>query len=324
MIYVSFFVESPTYEYLMKELIIKLLLILFLAAIPISCGTKTIPDLTAEYEIGKVTEIEDVYGIFFVYVPKSISSKLDILVLVHGTPAKDESAEETASYYIANWLDFAEKHGTVLIAPSFNQENFSSRKGEIENMMTGYRGLFGRKIGADEWVLRIVKAYQQAWGGTERKFSLYGHSAGGQFVGRFLVTHPGEVEKAVVTAAATYPQPNPGVEWPFGMGELHTQIEWDENTVRREDIIPSEQRWLEATQIPLTVIVGLNDTAEQPERPGQKGTTRITIGRNWAQDMNLFAQENGLECNYEFEVIPGKGHSMSGLVAYSQEAMASR
>jgi pimeloyl-ACP methyl ester carboxylesterase len=307
----------------MKKRIIQILLFLLLAVGPISCNSETIPELTAAYETGTVTRIEDTYGTFFVYVPESGPSKPDILVLVHGTPAQSETPEETASYYVTNWLDFAEEQGIVLIAPAFSHEDFSSRKGEIEDMMTGYRGLFGREIGADEWVLRIVNAYRQALGSTEGKFSLYGHSAGGQFVGRFLVTHPEMVEKAVITAAVTYPQPNPDVAWPYGMGELHTQIEWDENTIRTEDVIPDEQKWLEATQIPLTVLVGLGDMSEQLERPGQKGPNRVMIGKNWVQDMILFAEENGLECHWKFEVVPGKGHSMFGLAPFSQEALVS-
>ena len=96
--------------------------------------------------------------------------------------------------------------------------------------MSGYRGLFGREIGADEWVLRLVRAHQQTFGSEEDQFYLYGHSAGGQFTGRFLVAHPETVKMAVITSAATYPQPNTEVAWPFGMGELHADIEWDSDT----------------------------------------------------------------------------------------------
>lgn len=265
--------------------------------------------------------VEDVFGTFYAYVPLTVPAKPDIIVLVHGTPAKDESAESTAHYYLVNWIDFAEEHGYILIAPSFNQENFSSRYGD--HAMGGYRGLFGREINADEWVLRLVRAHQQAFGSSDKQFRLYGHSAGGQFVARFLVTHPEYVERAVITAAATYPQPSADVAWPFGMGELQADIEWDVDTINHVDMVPDKQKWLAATQIPLTVIVGLNDTAELPSYPGQKGKNRFTIGRNWVKDMAILAQENGLESRFQFEMIPGKGHSMSGLIPYSQEALVS-
>jgi len=154
---------------------------------------------------------------------------------------------------------------------------------------------------------------------------LYGHSAGGQFLARFLVAHPELGKKAVITAAATYPQPDPQVAWPFGLGELHTKIEWDAKNTRQVDLIPDQQKWLTATQIPLTVIVGLNDTAELPPAliPDQKGNNRYTIARNWVKTMAAFAEANGLENRFKLELIPGQGHSMNGLMVYSQEALVS-
>jgi pimeloyl-ACP methyl ester carboxylesterase len=242
----------------------------------------------------------------------------------HRPRGENETAESNAQYYMTNWIDFAQKHGYILIAPAFNQEDFSSRRGD--HALSGYRGLFGREIGADEWVLRLVKAYQRALGLANEQFYLYGHSAGGQFTGRFLVTHPETVKKAVITSAATYPQPTTEVAWPFGMGELHTDIEWDTDTLKHVDIVPDKQKWLAATQIPLTVIVGLNDTAELSSSliPGQKGKNRYVIARNWIQDMAAFAEANGLESHFNLEIIPGQGHSMIGLMPYSQEALISQ
>ena len=90
--------------------------------------------------------------------------------------------------------------------------------------------------------------------------------------------------------------------------------------------MPDRQKWLAATQIPLTVIVGLNDTAELPLEliPGQKGRNRFEIAQNWIQDMDAFAEANGLKSRFKLEIIPGKGHSMSGLIPYSQEALVSQ
>jgi len=303
---------------------LKSFLIIFAAIIFVGCAAQASPELVAVFEKGEVVAVEDVYGTYFVYAPTTMPAKPDLLVLIHGTPSKALTAEETAVYYVDVWRDFAEEEGIVLLAPSFNHEDFSSRKGELTDKMTGYRGLFGREIGADEWVLRIVDAYQQAFGEANEKFLLYGHSAGGQFVGRFLVTHPERVKRAVITAALTYPQPNSYVAWPYGMGELHTEIEWDAHTVRQEDVIPDLQKWLEATQIPVTVLVGQNDVSKQLQRPGQKGTNRLVIGKNWVDDMKALAVDYDLECDYKFSTIPGKGHSMYGLVEFSQEAIISK
>ena len=163
--------------------------------------------------------------------------------------------------------------------------------------------------------------HQQAFGASVERFYLYGHSAGGQFTARFLVTHPDRIERAVITSAATYPQPDPQVAWPFGLGELHTQITWDETTTRQVDVVPDQATWLAATQRPLTVIVGLMDTSELPAYPGQKGTDRYTIGSHWVDDMAAFAAANDLTSQIRFEAIPGIGHTMTGLLPYSQPAL---
>jgi hypothetical protein len=287
------------------------------------CSATSLPELSITPEPGQVVEGEDVFGTFYTYVPTTVPEKPLVLVLVHGTPPRSETAKFNAHYYAAAWSDFAEKNGFILVAPAFNQEDFSSRLGD--HALGGYRGLFGREIGADAWVLRLVRAHQQVYGMEGERFYLYGHSAGGQFTGRFVVTHPEQVKAAVITSAATYPQPAIEVAWPFGMGELDTEIVWDGETSQAVNVVPDKEKWLEATQVPLTVIVGLNDTEELPASliPGQKGKNRCVIGQNWVQDMALFAESNGLESRCKLSVVPGIGHSMSGLLSYSQAALLS-
>ena len=296
--------------------------LMFVVVLP-ACGPAPLSPPPTAHEPGQLMEQEDLFGVFYTYVPTTVPEKPEILVVIHGTPPKNDTAEADAKYYAASWMDFAEEQGLILITPTFNQEDFSSRRGD--QALSGYRGLFGREIGADEWVLRLVNAYQQAFGAENEPFYLYGHSAGGQFTGRFLVTHPESVKLAVITAAATYPQPNIEVAWPFGLGELHTDVEWDSDTITEVDVVPDKQKWLAATQVPLTVIVGLDDTAELPLEyiPGQKGRNRFTIAQNWIEHMSAFAAENGLESRFRISIVAGIGHSMSGLLPYSQEALVS-
>jgi poly(3-hydroxybutyrate) depolymerase len=313
------FLYFSKYDWSENSVQITILILLVLVILSVSCSSKQLPEPSVSRELEQVTENENIFGKFYTYIPKDVSQDTKIVVLVHGTPAKEQSAEEDAHYYVSNWRDFAEEHGFILIAPAFNQEDFSSREGD--HASGGYRGLFGRKIMADEWLLRLVRTVRGTFGISDLKFFLYGHSAGGQFVGRFLVTHPDQVKQAVISSAATYPQPDPDIAWPFGMGKLDTDIEWDKDTTNHISIIPEKQKWLAATQIPLTVIVGLNDTSELPSYPGQKGKHRYAIGRNWVQDMGKFAEENGLESRIKIEIIPGKGHSMTNLTPYCQKAL---
>lgn len=40
--------------------------------------------------------------------------------------------------------------------------------------------------------------------------------------------------------------------------------------------------------------------------------------------MEIFAKNNGLESQIKFEMIPGKGHSMTGLLPFTQAALVLR
>jgi poly(3-hydroxybutyrate) depolymerase len=185
-------------------------------SLALSCGSLQPSDPPVTSKRGQVVAAQDNFGTFYTYLPENVASDAPVLVLVHGTPSAQQSAEESAQELISAWQDFAAENGWILLAPAFNQEDFSSRLGD--HALGGYRGLFGREIMADAWVLRLVQAYQKAYQLSDRQFYLYGHSAGGQFTARFLVTHPDLVRRAVITAAATYPQPDPEIAWPFGLG----------------------------------------------------------------------------------------------------------
>lgn len=295
-------------------------IIILISILLYGCRKLPHPTYIPAYESGRVSSINDTFGTYFLYVPKTVRPKNNILVLIHGTPGRDEWEVETARYYIESWVGFAEENGIILITPVFDHMNFSSRDIKLEVNRIGYRGLSGREIGADDWVINIVDSIRRNLAIEDNGISLYGHSAGGQFVSRFMVTHPEMINQAVITSAATYPQPDRNIPWPYGMGELHTHVEWW-NDIRKEDVIPEAWKWAISSQIPLTIIVGMNDAEIPSERTGQDGTTRYIVAKNWIREMTSFAEGYGLGCNFQLELIPGKGHSMIGLIDYSQAAL---
>jgi hypothetical protein len=224
-------------------------------------------------------------------------------------------------YYLENWTETAEEKGALLIAPVFDQPNFGSKTG-FEYAWGGYRGLFGREIGADEFLLEIVDHYQAEMNFTDRRFYLYGHSAGGQFAGRMLVRHPQRLKGVVISSALTYPSPDVDVVWPFGRGELRGELEWvDPQGTTYAEVVPMLEDWISAGDVPVTVLVGMNDLEPQLDWPGQQGNNRLVIARNWVEEFNAFLESNVKEGRIILSMIPGTGHSAGGLFQYAQEAM---
>jgi hypothetical protein len=110
-----------------KKAFIKSLMALILIFVLSACGPMPLSEPPTAHEPGRLARVEDVFGTFYAYVPTGVPEKPEFLVLVHGTPPKEKTAEWNAQYYATNWIDFAEEQGHILIAPAFNQEDFSSR-----------------------------------------------------------------------------------------------------------------------------------------------------------------------------------------------------
>lgn len=299
----------------MKWLSVGIWLILLMA---IGCQPHSQNNHNLVFLTEEVAQAQVEGGAFYYYLPSAVDADLNLLVLVHGTPVKGETAVSTAHYYLNNWRDFADKNQFILIAPAFDQLNYSSKDGQ--QALGGYRGLFGRTIGADQFLLNIIDAVQQANIYQADRFYLYGHSAGGQFTARFIMQHPERIKGAIISAPATYPQPTDAFKWPYGLAPLDGTLQWlapEEETA--VSITPNIEKWLTAVALPVTVIVGLDDRVYQPDRTGQKGNSRIVIAHNWVSDIDAFAAAHGVESQIKLSIIPNQRHSSTGLMPFCQD-----
>ena len=255
------------------------------------------------------------YGQYYLYIPSELDETTQVLVVVHGSLERGKPATYLAEKFIHRWTDFAEEKNLMVISPAFDRTNYQA--------YGGYRGLFGRDVGADEFVNALVALYARAVGDQDAKFYLYGHSAGGQFVIRYVVRHPDKILEAVASAPGRYAFPDPNAPWPYGMGRLRRTIGFS-NPAKwvRVDIQPDAHDWLEASTLPITVVVGSEDLEEQPKRPGHRGKTRIDLALNWTFDMQRLAQQEGLSSRVEAQIIDGIGHNSAQLTPYCMEVIA--
>jgi len=271
--------------------------------------------------VGEITAVHTPHGSYLQYLPRNISTDPDIVVLVHGTPDKGKTAFDMAQLYIEQWTAFAEETGSIVLSIAFDQYNYGSIEG---GQLGGYRSLMGRSTTADVFAEEVVDYYRAAFDIEDQRFYLYGHSAGGQLLARYSVTHPERVKGGIISAAGRYPYPDPLVAWPFGMGRLLTPFQWADDPREPEimlDVQPDPQDWVEAAGLPLVVVVGLNDTEPQYDDPGQQGSTRLKNGNAWVRAMNAYAEEHGAPGNIRFSVVAGKGHSALGIMPTCQEEL---
>jgi pimeloyl-ACP methyl ester carboxylesterase len=267
-------------------------------------------------EAGSILSKRTQHGSYLQYIPRR--PPLGIIVVVHGMLGENGQAADLAGKFIKRWVALAEQQGTVILAPAFDQENFGGREGPGG----GYRGLFGREIGADDFVNEIVDQYQVLFPSSNGKFMLYGHSAGGQFVSRYLVKHPDRIIAAVISAAGTFAFPNPNWPWADGMARLTRKIRWGPTDAESPfDFQPDPRGWLKAATLPVTVVVGSQDVEASKPSPSQKGNNHVERAQRWVEDMNALARREGRMGNVQLVIVPGVGHSSSRLRPVCQTAL---
>jgi len=272
-------------------------------------------------EVGRIVLKSNRYGAYQQYVPLSAQPPKDLTVVVHGTLGKDTDGLVSSRAFIERWVSAAEEHGSIILAPAFDNENFGGTSGPGG----GYRGLWGRHIGADEFVNRIVLSYSRDLPGLDGKFRLYGHSAGGQFACRYVVRHPHRIRSAVICAPGEYAFPDPNVKWKYGMAAMSRRMRWTKGEPsKRVRVEPDPAGWKASSTLPIAVVVGARDDQPGNTIPGHPDGGRVTRARGWVRAMRTLAQENGLSPGVRLHVVPGVGHNSAELTPTSIRTLFSR
>ena len=281
-------------------------------------GVSRIASANIYLESGRIVHKSNPYGRYVQYVAKRLQRPVRSLVVVHGSLGKGLPAHQVAENFLSRWIDVAEERGLLLLAPAFDTENFGGKKGP----RGGYRGLFGRHIGADEFLHSIVDSYSSVIAGFDKQMYLYGHSAGGQFVARYIMMHPERILAAVISAAGALPFPNFEAPWPAGLGKVHKQLHWpSEATKQTIDIKPDVSKWLMAANLPISVVIGKKDTKPKKKSKWQPGANRLENTRFWHQAMKDFTRQHGELCRIELIEVPNVGHDSKKLTSVAVRAL---
>jgi len=231
-------------------------------------GEVVLKTLTVQGAKGSVDLID-----YLQYLPaRVIVSEMPIVVLIHGSASNalnaakeygcdgiDQGKFKTAKV----WKDWADKHQVMLLCPVFDQRNFGSDKGPLG----GYRGRLGRHrpglddrlSDADMVVNQIVDRYLDAYPEFfQDQILMAGHSAGGMFTSRYVVTHVDRFKAAVISSAGTFPWPD-SRPWTDGMGKLHVpNLTWENPTSSPRDYFwkPIWYKFADAAEKPILMSFG--------------------------------------------------------------------
>ncbi len=145
--------------------------------------------------------------------PSTLSPATRLVAVMHGLLRNAEN-------YIESWRDWATCNDRVVFCPCFDRAGWpGSRAYNLGNVFAGGSGGLRPE---PEWSFSVLEALhlhlQHGLGLADDGFDLWGHSAGAQFVHRYLLFKPhAPVRRAIAAGAGWYTEPDLEVRFPYGV-----------------------------------------------------------------------------------------------------------
>ena len=230
--------------------------------------------------------------------PDAFTRETPVLLVHHGVG-------RNGAAYRDYWLRLVDDAGILAIAIEFPEASFPDylryHFGNLHNEDGTPNPRTQWTYGVDE---RLFSALQDQGVTACRRYGLFGHSAGGQFVHRMLsFGYRDHVAVAVSANAGTYAMPDLDIAWPFGLGKTELDAAALTGLLR----------------FPIMVMAGTEDTKTTgrffPKGPRsmRQGGTRYERAHNYIRAGHAAAGGLGTQCAWTVIDVPGVGHDGHGM-----------
>lgn len=234
-----------------------------------------------KYDIVSYDGVNDVP--VYTYIPSNYNCTSPIFIVIHG-------AERNVPAYRDTFIPLAEKYNAVIAAPEFITRKYNYG-GNPDSKWTFKNAT------------RLFNSILDAF--DNQRFALIGHSAGAQFITRYIITETEFSNSAIAIVAAnagTYAFPNSEWEWPYGYKNVNPII----------------------FTFPMTIYLGKNDTKrgkilDKSINANLEGRNRLARGKHYYNYCVNLAEKNKWPINWQKVEVDGIGHSASGM--FNNEAM---
>lgn len=231
--------------------------------------------------------------------PASATPDAPVVIVMHGTL---RNAEE----YRDNWIDLAEANGLRVYVPEFDAKRFPGPEGY------NYGGLGEAGPGAFDAIEPLFEYIRDNRGNADAEaglaagqgYVLFGHSAGAQFVHRFICfADTPNLRLAIAANAGWYTMPEGEYGWPYSLEGAPTA--------------PCEVAdWFAK---PLLVMLGDQDNdpeyynLRKTEEAAAQGPHRLARGLNFLRMARDISETRGIPIVWRFEIVEGVGHDNLGM-----------
>lgn len=227
-------------------------------------------------------------------LPDRVTPDTPVVFVMHGV-------NRDADRYRDEWAALARQHGFIAVVPQFSREDFPGSRG----YNTGY---FSEEDGTARprnlWSFAAIEPLfddvRQRFGTRAPRYAIYGHSAGAQFVHRFVLFMPeARIDQAVSANAGWYTMPDMRTGFPYGLADAPV----------------NEGALAAALGKRVTVLLGTADTnraapdlRKTPEADAQ-GPHRFARGQRFFAKAKQAAEALDTPFGWTIRTVPDVGHS---------------
>lgn len=241
------------------------------------------------------------------YRPDSAPLDERVLFLLHG-------ADRNAEACLDCWIGICRAQRIIAVAPEFSHRTFGSSPYAYHhgNVVSPTNFMNARA----EWsfcVIENIFDQLRAVGVAAASYSMFGHSAGAQFVHRMALFLPdARTDVAIAANAGYYTFPHQDAEFPYGLrGSAVTNSRLTRAFSKR-------------------VVVLLGEYDNDPDHPELRkskeamaqGTHRLERGVNYYAAAESRAAELGIKLNWQLSIVPNAGHSYRQMSDAAAEFLA--
>lgn len=242
----------------------------------------------------------------FYSAPPKIDEKTRLLFVMAG---RGRNADE----YLASWTEWGKKNNYLVFSPLFDQTGWPEPLGyNFGNIASGTEAepVPNPK---SRWAYTVIeKMFDHArvkFGIRDKRYDIFGHSAGGQFVHRMMIFMPdNRVRRAIAANPGFYTLPDLTVAFPYGLGKSPVPIS-------QKDIVEWTERDL--------VLMRGTDDVQRTENLRQSPEADAQGKNRFERSGFMFDRIRKVNPKTRWQLIdvPGVAHNQKGMALAAQKQL---
>ncbi len=226
------------------------------------------------------------------FIPKGDVSKMQFQIIMHG-------ADRNAKDYLAGWAKKARTYNLIIVAPEFSVTNFKNVEYNEGNFITSGTINLPEKT-TFSLIDQIFEFMLKEFELKNEQYNIYGHSAGAQFVHRYVQFYDTpKLNKAIAANAGWYTFPDENIAYPYGIARL-----FNDNVALRANFYNK----------PLIILLGTNDIIRDSflrttKEADNQGSNRLERGNSFFELNENKAKSANQNFNWQREYVENVGHN---------------